>query len=723
MRAPRRRTPGWARSDALLPLLAAYFAFAAFYVWQAWRRDTPAIFTDELELTQISRAIADTGRPARREAAYHFTSLYPYFTAPAWWLHPTKEAFDTVKYLGTLAMTATLFPAYAIARSVLPQRWAIAAAVGAIAAPALSYSPIIAEEPLAYLASTVTLWLLLRAALRPGFQTFAVALAAAAVATAVRSELLALFGAYGVVLAATAWRSQRARAWRETWSLWDWAGAIALIITVVIVLNSAIAHSSQEWERVTTHYKERIWSYGAWAGGGLAIGLGVLPVVAGLAALVPGRRSQRDPHRAAFTLVATAALAAFAWYAAVKGAYLSTSFSADVVERNLIYIGPVLFTGTALVIARRGTRWWWAVACGAFTLYLVIKVPYQLDNYPYYEAHGLAIAAFANRIFHWPEGTIQNVLIAVTLVSTAVVLAVARLPRQGRAAAAAIATVAVAVLTWNLTAETYAANGEYRFAHRFTGNLTKPFDWVDRATGGHSTTLLGQEWSDPNGIYLTEFWNRSIKLVWSADPTSSAPGPGPTTTPDLLRPDGTMRQRPDTKYVLAVNGVTLQTPVVARAPDGSAKVVYKLEGYPFKLRSTETGIQSDGWLAAPNADVPAFSAYNRFDGARGFMIVKVNRIGYAGKDVPGHVTVRLGTLVVGEDRQPAIGRVLETKEVTIHACGRANLKCADGLSFKSPGVPFRVEVTVSPTFSPSDYDPRADRRHLAVQLVYSFLAV
>ena len=723
MRALRPRTPGWARSDALLPLLAAYFAFAAYYVWQAWRRDTPAIFTDELELTQISRAIADTGRPARREVAYHFTTLYPYLTAPAWWLHPTKEAFDTVKYLGTLAMTAALFPAYGIARSVLSQGWAVAAAVGAIAAPALSYSPIIAEEPFAYLASTLTLWLLVRAALRPGFKTFGGALVMAVVALAIRSELVSLLGAFVVVLTVTGWRAQRMRAWRQTWSWWDWVGAVALIVGIVIAVNSAIAHHSQEWERVTTHYKERIGSYGMWAGGGLTIGLGVLPVVAGLSALVPRRRSPPDPNRAAFTIVAAAAIAAFGWYAAIKGAYISTSLSADVVERNLIYVDPILFAGTALLIARRGTRWWWAVACGVFTLYLVTKVPYELDKYPYYEAHGLAIAAFANRIFHWPDGTIENVLIAITAVSTAIVLALTRLPRRGRAAAATIAAVTIAVLAWNVTAETYAANGEYHFSNRFTTNLTKPFDWVDRATGGHSTTILGQEWSDPNGIYLTEFWNRSIKLVWSADPTSSAPGPGPTTTPDLLRPDGTMRQRPGTKYVLAVNGVALQTPVVARAPDGSAKVVYKLEGYPFKLRYTETGVQSDGWLAAPNADVPAFSAYNRFDTAKGFMIVKLNRIGYAGKDVPGHVTVRLGTLVVGNDRQPAIGRVLETKRVTIHACGHPNLKCATGLSFRSPGVPFRVEVTVTPTFSPSDFDPQADRRHLAVQLSYSFLAV
>ncbi|TML65527.1 MAG: hypothetical protein E6G14_16290 [Actinobacteria bacterium] len=127
MSALRARAPSWTRSDVLLPLFAAYFAFSAFYVWQAWRRETPAIFTDELELTQISRAIAHTGHPARRGVPYHFTSLYPYFTAPAWWLHATQEAFDTIKYLGVLAMTAALFPAYGIARMVISQRWAIAA--------------------------------------------------------------------------------------------------------------------------------------------------------------------------------------------------------------------------------------------------------------------------------------------------------------------------------------------------------------------------------------------------------------------------------------------------------------------------------------------------------------------------------------------------------------------------------------------------------------------
>ena len=127
---------------------------------------------DAVDLHGRARADADLARDrahrssgAARRVPYHFTSLYPYFTAPAWWLHATQEAFDTIKYLGVLAMTGAIFPAYGIARTVLSKPWAVAAAVGAVAAPALSYSPILVEEPLAYLAATVALWLILRATL------------------------------------------------------------------------------------------------------------------------------------------------------------------------------------------------------------------------------------------------------------------------------------------------------------------------------------------------------------------------------------------------------------------------------------------------------------------------------------------------------------------------------------------------------------------------------
>ena len=71
---------GEARPDFLarflgaVPLLVVYFALAALYAWQASRRPVPTIFTDELELTQLARAIADTvnASEARRTRAARF---------------------------------------------------------------------------------------------------------------------------------------------------------------------------------------------------------------------------------------------------------------------------------------------------------------------------------------------------------------------------------------------------------------------------------------------------------------------------------------------------------------------------------------------------------------------------------------------------------------------------------------------------------------------------
>ena len=75
-----------ARFLSAVPLLVVYFSLAALYAWQASRRPVPTIFTDELELTQLARSIAETGEPARRGEPYGLASLVAYALAPVWWL-------------------------------------------------------------------------------------------------------------------------------------------------------------------------------------------------------------------------------------------------------------------------------------------------------------------------------------------------------------------------------------------------------------------------------------------------------------------------------------------------------------------------------------------------------------------------------------------------------------------------------------------------------------
>ena len=151
---PPRPDP-FARLQGAFPLLVVYFLFATLYAWQASRRPVPTIFTDELELGQLSRSIAATGEAARRGQPYELWSLLPYVLAPVWWLATTTAAYATAKYLLVLMMTATVFPAYGLARLVVPRWYALAAATASIAVPAMAYSPIFVKEPLAYPLSTL----------------------------------------------------------------------------------------------------------------------------------------------------------------------------------------------------------------------------------------------------------------------------------------------------------------------------------------------------------------------------------------------------------------------------------------------------------------------------------------------------------------------------------------------------------------------------------------
>ena len=710
--APRARWSDRLPLETLVPLFAAYFALAVLYAWQAWRRETPTIFTDEIEITQISRAIADTGHPARRGESYQFTSLVPYLTAPGWWIGNTATAYDAIKYFQGLAMAASLFPTYALARFVVSRPWAIFAAVATIAAPALSYAPILVEEPLAYPAAALALYLLVRAVASPSRLSLVLALAGTLVAAATRSQLVTLVGAFGLALVALGWRTERVRRWRGAWDRWDWMGAVLLGFGAVLAFSSLMSSSSEEWRTATELLKQRMLDHGVWAAGALAIGVGILPLVATLAVLVRPRSHWRDPGLRAYGIVTASSLIALCWYAAVKGAYLSTVLGGLVLERNLIYLTPLLFTGTALLLSRRDAAWWGFIPAGAIVFYLVASTPTEIDHYPYYEAHGLSILALANREFSWTAVRIETVLSVLVVASTLLLVAVRLLGRVSTQAARATAVaLAALVLGWNLTNEIYAASGEHDFSARMARNLTEPYDWVDRATDGGSVVIVGQQITDPTGLWLTEFWNRSVKKVWSVDPAAPAPGPGPTLTPDLARRDGTLAPSPGTGFALALNGIALQAPVVRKV---GTTTLYRLDGAPLQLAYSQSGVSPDAGWTGRNA------AYNRFrpeasppESAR----VGLSRSAFCSSaPIPGGVLVRIGTLVIGKDRQPQIGKVTARRLVRVRPCPEG----AQSLLLRAPRGPWRVEVT-SDTFVPAEVDARSsDRRTLGVQVSFGF---
>jgi hypothetical protein len=697
-RAAERLTPGAAR----FILAVAYLCLASLYAWQAAKRVSPTIFSDEIEFTQISRGIAKNGVPSRLGEPSGFETLYTYLVAPAWWLDP-KAAWEAAKLIGVLVMTAAIFPAYGLARFVVSRPWALAAAIMAVAAPPLAYAPYLLDEPLAYPVSTAALWAITAAIAKPTRRRLALAGAICLVAPFVRGELAVLLAVFAAGLFVLLWRTQRFTSWRATWTTGDWIGAAMLVVGVALAFSAVAGHRSDAWYVATGFQKHRLLDYGTWSLAAMTIGLGVLPVVATIAAFL-SRRVRETAEGRAFVVVGVAAVAGFATYAAVKGTFLSTVFSNLIVERNVIYLVPVALAATAAVLAR-GTATLPALAAGlAVALALIWNAELRLDQYPYFEAPSLAIGALANRNFSWDPADVERALVIVALVSVAI-LAARTLVRSRTTGLVVAVVAACAVTTWTLTTEIYAARGLNLFAERLYGSTPRPVDWVDRATGGEPTLYIGQQINDVNPIFLLEFWNYSIDKVWSLDGTA----PVPSLSPDLGAPDGSLSPDPGVNWVVTGNGVEVVGERVGE-PHGGMTLFHVKP--PVRFRYAQNGVSTDGWMGAH----ASFSQYAPDQGvSRGFARVLLSRQGACGANIPtADVVVRVGTIAVRE-HQPGFGRIQEV----VH---RKLKPCALEPVVVRATVPYHVDVTVSPTFVPAKIDPSSgDVRELGAQVRFDFL--
>jgi hypothetical protein len=609
-------------------------------------------------------------------------------------------------------MTLAFFPAYGLARYVVSRPAAILAALGSTMIPAYAYTSFLVEEPLAYPWATLCLYLAARWYLRPAWPTFALAAGAAAVAPLFRDELVVVPAILAGVAVFLGWQHPRARALRRGREVPVYAGLAVIVAGLLVLADREANVRSEEWHTVSRVFPERLAEYGFWAAGAFTIGIAVLPVVAALAFLVPGRQERHDRGVTALRLLLGLVIVGFGFYTALKAAYLSTIFADRVAERNLIYASPVVFAATAAVLERRLLQLWALPAATLAVLYLIVSTPYQMEFHFYSDAPGLAILARANRDYAWTPEHAETVLLWMLAAATAILLAIALLQRP-RVATALGGIAAVLVLAWTMTGQLAAASASNSFSRDFLRNLPAPADWVDRATDGEPTLYLGQKISDENGLWLHEFWNRSIKQVWSLD--GSAPGPGPTLTPNLTSRTGTLANDPGYDYVLAERSIDLVGKVV-EAKGGWR--LYRIEP-PLRLATSTSGIYSDGWVGADHEADIVTARYNRFatPGNRASsMQIWISRKAWCGKNVPGKVTIRIGPLALGPEKNGVLQSVTQEKRWVVNACDERTF------TLEAPPPPFHVEVAIDGTFVPNELDPsQSERRRLGAKVDFTWL--
>ena len=708
---------------AAAPLASIYLWLSGIYMVEAWRRATPWLFGDELEFTQLSRSIAATGHPAERGQAHGADSIYTYLIAPLWRIHDVAAAYSAVKYVDVLVMAAVIFPTYLLARLVVGKTAALFAAAGAGAIPAMAYSSYIVEEPLAYTYAALCFYVIAKAFVTRSRTWIAAAVVASIVAPAVRTELSVIPAALVLTAILAAWSSDAARRWRAGWSIGDWVGTVVLVLGAIFVLSAIGSHHSDELLRVTRGYKHREIVEGNWAAGTLAIGMGVLPFIAGLASLFRARGEPASREVRMFRSVALAGIVTFGLYTAIKAAYLSTAFATRVEERNLIYVAPLLFIGTALVFSRRRVSWIGLAAAGAYTLYLVGYALYHVTQYPYQmgvqlysDALGFAIVQQGNRDLSWTPHFVRILLIVMFVIAMAVLVAVRLLRARSSITAPLLVAAAVGVVGWNLTGELAAAAGTNSIARQAAATLKRPFTWVDDATGGNAPTLyIGQQENDQNPEWLLEFWNRSITGVSSLDGTLG--GPGPAGGPNFLR-NGTLysgdsAQLGSWKYAYAVEDLPCIQLVGQRLRShpyraGGGTLYWQLVRLtkPNRMQSDCIGIYPDGWTGAND------TVYYRYSGPAGWLRIAYSRPeNYPIRPTP--IRIRLGTMKI-VDKQPTLAHVTKRIDSTI---GNLQSKVA---WIRVPAGGFAVHVVVAKKFVPDDYDHRGDKRELGAVLTYRY---
>ena len=699
-----------------LPLASLYVWVAVVYCVEAWKRVTPWLFTDELELTQLSRSIAATGHAARRGEPHSFRSLYTVFTAIFWRIDDVAAAFAAIKYADTLVMASVVFPTYFLARLVVGRTAALFAAAGAAAVPALAYSSWIVEETLAYPYAALCFFLIAKAIVVRSRRWIVVAVIAAGIAPVVRGELSVIPITFALALLGMWWSSERTKAWRARWSIGDWVGWLTLCAGAVVFVSGFLSHHVHAWYDVTTYYKHRLFVFGNWASGALAVGLGVVPVILGLAALwrLPGERPSRELR--AFRSVALGGIASFWMYTAIKAAYLSLVFATRIEERNLIYVAPLLFVGTAVILERRRVNLWALAASTAYSLYVALGVPLFIGGGLYSDALGLAVFQQANRYFLFSTTEARAITVAAVVVGLGLVLAATRVPRAALATSAA-AVAGAGMLAWGFTAEIAAAAGNITVSRDSRPTLGEPFQWVDDTTRLEPTLYLAQGITDQTPEWMLEFWNRSITSVASLDGTVG--GPGPAGAPNIT-PDGTLywTQSPGDPGKLFDYAVE-DWPCIDFAGTLARKHLYRGGGVsnrewrlvrltkPNRLRSVCVGVTADGWSGAND------STYFRFLAERpGWLRITLDRAGF-----PSTTADVETTTIATQEFQPVPGRVLHHHRVRIPQYKSATVW------IRTPAHPVAIHVVVAAKVVPSQLDSSShDTRTLGAHVGFDWFS-
>jgi len=207
-------------------------------------------------------------------------------------------------------------------------------------------------------------------------------------------------------------------------------------------------------------------------------------------------------------------------------------------------------------------------------------------------------------------------------------------------------------------------------------------------------------------LLQTEFWNPNISRVYSVGATELCELPETPTTLDTE----TGRIEPSlpagVRYALVNRRVPFGGKLLAVGGSSDGPLaLYRVDG-PLRIGTNTDGVYGDGWMGA-QAQYSVFVSPGRRPGR---VFVTLGRAGWGGTDVPGQVQISMGRPA---HSSTGLAKVLEVRRWVVHSLAQRTFV------LDVPPPPVRVEVQVTPTFSPAQFG-LADTRQLGAQVSFAF---
>ncbi len=501
-----RGIPAW---GWLLALVIASFALRA---WVARGMAGPFIMVDELIYSELAKSFAASGHFFVRDVPTSgYGLLYPVLISPAYVLFDrVPDAYAAVKTINSLAMSLAAFPAFMLARRVVPTAWALLAAVLALALPSLVYTTTVMTENLFYPLFLLAAWALLRVVERPTWWGAVGLYVVVGVALATRVQAVAIVAAIVTTpLLLVLFRRGRARALLEYVPLYAVTGGIAAVTLLAKVVQGRSPRELLGAYAITgeTSYDlGRVLRFWLWHIEELDLYVGVAPVAA-LIVLLALVRSQPRPVQAFLAVTVSLVF----WLSLIVAVFAS-QFANRIQERNLFYVAPLLLVAL-LVWARNGARRPLAVTAGAIGVAALLPLVFPYTRF-------IETGAISDTLALLPIWTAYGNLLNDSIVLSVGVGVAAMCAVFALVPARFAVIVPIVVLCYFALVSRPIWKGPHGFQQAGAGALFQGIrgakrDWIDAALpAGATAAAVWSGRTDRFTINENEFFNRDLGAVY-----------------------------------------------------------------------------------------------------------------------------------------------------------------------------------------------------------------